>query len=140
MQFQNFNDYINSVAEYFKSKDIDYIRKIDKVAKKSIRSITMERMAQILYSKMGYPERVTSQKSNLFTKYYDQIFNDNLNFDDLIELFNLYTKIIQTYNKTEYDFSAQKSFYIVWLVTNFDVDIVKAIKIFETLLKEYKTE
>ena len=128
------------IEEYFKSKDIDYIRKIDKVAKKSIRSITMERMAQILYSKMGYPERVTSQKSNLFTKYYDQIFNDNLNFDDLIELFNLYTKIIQTYNKTEYDFSAQKSFYIVWLVTNFDVDIVKAIKIFETLLKEYKTE
>ena len=128
------------IEEYFKSKDIDYIRKIDKSKEKSSRSITMEKMAQIIYSKMGYPDRVTSQKNNLFTVYYDQIFHNNLVFDDLIELFELHNSIVSIYKKTGYKFSSQKTFYIVWIVSDKKLTIEKAINSFEEALKLYKTE
>ena len=128
------------IEEYFKSKDIDYIRKIDKSKAKSSRSITMEKMAQIIYSKMGYPDRVTSQKNNLFTIYYDQIFNNNLVFDELIELFELYSSIVSIYKKTDYDFSSQKTFYIVWIVSEKRLAIEESINIFEETLKLYKTD
>lgn len=128
------------IEEYFKSKDIDYIRKIDKSKAKSSRSITMEKMAQIIYSKMGYPDRVTSQKNNLFTIYYDQIFNNNLVFDELIELFELYSSIVSIYKKTDYDFSSQKTFYIVWIVSEKGLAIEESINVFEETLKLYKTD
>ena len=128
------------IEEYFKSKDIDYIRKIDKSKEKSSRSITMEKMAQIIYSKMGYPDRVTSQKNNLFTVYYDQIFHNNLVFDELIELFELYNSIVSIYKKTDYDFSSQKTFYIVWIVSEKRLAIEESINIFEETLKLYKTD
>lgn len=128
------------IEEYFKSRDIDYIRKIDKSINKSSRSITMETMAQIIYSTKGFPERVTSQKNALFTKYYSDIFHECLEFDQLIELFEVYSCIVTEYNKSQYEATKQKQLYIIWLVVQYKLEIKDAIEAFENALVGYKTE
>ena len=59
----------------------------------------MERLAQILYSYMGYPDRAANAKKKLFVDYYDAIFHKDLDLDKVCEIINLYFEIIEKYGK-----------------------------------------
>lgn len=124
------------IEEYFRENGISYIRKTDKSSKVSNESVTMEVMAQLIYSKMGYPEVVTNQKSALFNRYYDEIFNDQLDFDELIALFRTYKKIEIEYKES----TKQMRFYIIWMMLDKGMDISTSIEKLEKALSTYKKD
>ncbi|NLQ92602.1 hypothetical protein EKS19_09760 [Streptococcus mutans] len=124
------------IEEYFKENGIFYIRKTDKSSDVLSESITMEVMAQLIYSKLGYPELVTNQKAALFNRYYDDIFNDNLDFDDLISLYRTYKDIETNYS----DSTKQMRFYIVWMMLNKGIDMETSIAKLKEALSTYKKD
>lgn len=128
------------IEEYLKEKGISYIRKTDKSTTPSPDSITMEVMAQLIYSKMGYPEVVTNQKSSLFNKHYDEIFNDDLDFDELVKLYETYRKIEQVYRSKGKDSTKQMRFYIIWMNLTKKIKIEDAIEKLQNALKSYKSD
>lgn len=124
------------IEEYFRENGISYIRKTDKSSKVSNESVTMEVMAQLIYSKMGYPEVVTNQKSALFNRYYDDIFNDQLDFDDLIALFRTYKEIEKEYKES----TKQMRFYIIWMMLHKGMDMSTSIEKLKEALSTYKQD
>lgn len=128
------------IEEYLKQYEIMYIRKVDKSIKASEKSITMEVMAQLLYSKMGYPEVVTNQKSALFNQYYDEIFNDELDFDELITLYNKYREIEEYYRSISQDSTKQMRFYIIWLTLSRGIELELAVNKLNEALETYKAD
>lgn len=93
------------IERFLREYGINYVRKAgdigvleksnkqknkDKTDSKKQRRVPIELLAQLLFSKMGNPDKATNQKSKLFDKYYDDIFNSNLNFDEVIEIIELY--------------------------------------------------
>lgn len=105
---------------FFKAHEILYVRKSGEVGQSNIDykyRISMEKVAQILYSNMGYPDRATNQKKALFEKYYDEIFDEvNNDFEFILKCVNLYFHIEQTYKNSEYKAYPQKYFYIIFII------------------------
>lgn len=61
---------------YLGTKGIKYVRKSGDVGDSDLdytTRVSMEKVAQILYSDMGFPDRAPNQKSQLFDRYYDEI-------------------------------------------------------------------
>jgi AIPR protein. len=128
------------IENYLGQYKIDYVRKSGDVELKNagFKRITKEKTAQILYSYNGFPDRATNQKSKLFEKYYDEIFDENnLDFELLYKLIDLYFKIEQKYDSLSYEVFPQKIFYIIYLY-KYDQDITYTINIVENSLKEYR--
>lgn len=142
VDLKSINNIQIKIEEYLKQFDISYIRKIDKSISSSFKdSITMEVMAQLIYSKMGYPEIVTNQKSALFNKYYDEIFHEKLDFDELKVLYYRYKEIEGTYASKNKKSTKQERFYVIWMIFNKkSIDIEVAIEQLEKALKTYKSE
>lgn len=110
--------------------------------KNYLHKISMERFGQILFSKMGFPEKATNQKKNIFDKYYDDIFGqDNLNIDDSPNIIKRYFEIKKVYDskKSIYTFTEQKAFYLLYIDTKLDKDISEQIDFFENLILNYKS-
>ncbi|MDQ8820733.1 AIPR family protein [Streptococcus ruminantium] len=128
------------IEEYLREAGISYIRKTDKSVIPLPESVTMEVMAQLIYSKMGYPEIVTNQKGSLFNRYYDDIFNDHLDFDELIHLYKTYRQIEQTYKENGKESTKQMRFYIIWMMLAKNIEIEEAISILDGALETYKPE
>lgn len=132
------------IEKYLETEGIDYIRKAgDVVTKKkdfSIR-ISMEKLAQIIYSHKGYPDRATNQKSKLFDTYYDEVFDlKDVNFDLYVKLIKYYCEAEKIYSESEYKGYNQKYLYVIYLNSLFtEKDIDEFIDIIESTLKEYKT-
>lgn len=62
------------IEQNLKESDILYVRKVGDTGEESKEfkyRISMERMGQIIYSKIGYPDRATNQKRRIFEEYYD---------------------------------------------------------------------
>lgn len=128
------------IENYLGQYKIDYVRKSGDVELKNagFKRITKEKTAQILYSYNGFPDRATNQKSKLFEKYYDEIFDENnLDFELLYKLIDLYFKIEQKYDSLSYEVFPQKIFYIIYLY-KYNQDITYTINIVENSLKEYR--
>ncbi|MDE8124706.1 AIPR family protein, partial [Erysipelothrix rhusiopathiae] len=130
------------IEKFLETHNILYVRKVGDTGSNetdySIR-ISMERVGQILYSKMGFPDRATNQKKRIFEVYYNDIFNDDLNFQDIVDYINEYEEIKNTYNRMGVDSYEQKYFYILYL-NNFDYDIPKNINLVEKALDEFKKD
>lgn len=128
------------IEEVLKDYNILYVRKVGEFgdAEKSYEyRFSMERLAQIIYSKKGYPYRVTTNKKKLFETYYDEIFNEELAFDKLNKYIIEYNEIEKAYkNKNLYGFD-QKYFYVAYL-NEYKYDIDKNIDLIENALKSYK--
>lgn len=128
------------IENYLRQYKIDYVRKSGDVELKNteFKRITKEKTAQILYSYNGFPDRATNQKSKLFEKYYDEIFDENnLDFELLYKLIELYFKIEQEYNSLSYEVFPQKIFYIIYLY-KYNQNITYTINTVENSLKEYR--
>lgn len=102
------------IEEFLKQNNILYARKAGDVGDERIsyeRRITMTLLAKILYSYMGHPERVSSQKKKLFSDYYEEVFGNTLNLDELPSLINLFYSVLAE------DCSEQKAAYVIYIMT-----------------------
>lgn len=133
------------IDKYLEAENIDYVRKSGEIKYKDklfIYRISMERLAQIIYSYYGYPDRATNQKSQLFEKYYEDIFNaNNIEYDLYINLINLYRTVEDFYEKSKYKSYIQKYLYVIYLKSLYsNKGINECIDIIETTLKKYKKD
>ncbi|NLZ96557.1 MAG: AIPR family protein [Candidatus Magasanikbacteria bacterium] len=131
------------IERFLDAENIHYVRKagdIGDFAKDYKYRISMEKVAQILYSHMGFPDRATNQKSQLFGRYYDEIFcEEKLELTVLVDLIKLYYKIEEEYEKSGYDSYSQKYFYVIFLAKKLhESKISNLIDKVEKALKEYQ--
>jgi hypothetical protein len=116
------------IEEYFRELKILYSRKAGDLGGDNTEytdRITMERMAQLLYSKMGYPDRASNQKQRLFQSYYRDIFKgENFSLQNCQNIYSLSKQIINVYNHTNYKYYDQKMFYIIY-ITSFTKKSIK---------------
>ena len=131
-----------TIEKFLYNQGIDYIRKsgdigIDRGLKSQI---SKEKLAQILYSYKGYPDRSTNQKKKLFGVYYDDIFGDDvIDFNAILKLIKLYNEIEENYRNLyrESEVYTQKILYIIYLQSLRD-DIIENIHLLEKCLKDYR--
>lgn len=132
------------IEKFLSTQGIDYIRKSGdiEISKNFKSQISKEKLAQILYSYKGYPDRATNQKKKLFGIYYDEIFGEDvIEFDKLLNLIKLYDEIEGKY-KELYNVNevyTQKILYIIYLQNKRD-DIEENIHLLERLLEEYRKD
>ncbi|KAB8288257.1 AIPR protein [Bifidobacterium ramosum] len=83
------------IEQYLREKGILYVRKVGDTGldmgthggqREYTRRIDMEKLAQILYTIKGYPERVGMQKKRLFVDYYYDIFGGANNGEPKFDL------------------------------------------------------
>lgn len=130
------------IEQSLEESNILYVRKVGDTGEESRNfkyRISMERMGQIIYSKIGFPDRATNQKRRIFEEYYNDIFNDDLDFDVLVEYIEEYFQIKKEYEELKIKSYEQKYFYILYLNTK-ENDISKNIDFVENSLKEYKKD
>ena len=131
------------IEKYLETEGIDYVRKAGDVKSKqkefSIR-ISMDKLAQIIYSYKGYPDRATNQKNKLFDVYYDEVFDSkDVNFVLYAKLIKYYGEAEKIYCKSEHKDYSQKYLYIIYLKSLFsERTIPEFIYVIESTLKEYK--
>lgn len=130
------------IEQYLKESNILYVRKVGDTGgdfENFKYRISMERMGQIIYSKKGYPDRATNQKRRLFEEYYDDIFKENMDFDNLVDYIEEYFAIKKEYELLDFKAYEQKYFYVLYLNTK-KYDIKKNIEFVEESLKIYKKD
>lgn len=130
------------IEQNLKESDILYVRKVGDTGEESKEfkyRISMERMGQIIYSKIGYPDRATNQKRRIFEEYYEDIFKEDLDFEMLIDYIEEYFMIKEKYKELDIKSYEQKHFYILYLNTK-ENNIEKNIKFVEDSLDQYKKD
>ena len=129
------------IGAYLESNNIFYVRKsgdIGDIKKNYEYRISMEKLAQILFSDLGNPDKSTNQKRSLFERNYDVIFNKGLDFENIILLINKYIEIEKIYKDSEYEESHQKYLYIIYLENKKPQNINSNIFFLENSIQEYK--
>lgn len=128
------------IGQKMAENGILYRRKVGDIGEDSgdySHEVTMERLAQILYSKQGRPDRASNQKKKLFDKYYDDIFPDDIAMDGLAQEILQFEEIKAKYAELDIEGYDQKFFYIVYLQEKRN-DIEENIKLLEQCLKEFR--
>lgn len=133
------------IEKYLETEGINYIRKAGDIKFKDRNfnyRITMERLAQLIYSYKGYPDRATNQKSQLFERYYDDIFDKyKLDFKLYVNLVKDYKKVEDFYENSNYKSYNQKYLYVIFLMGLYKEEPVnKFVDVIESTLKEYKKD
>lgn len=129
------------IGAYLESNNIFYVRKsgdIGDIKKNYEYRISMEKLAQILFSDLGNPDKSTNQKRSLFERNYDVIFNKGLDFENIILLINKYIEIEKIYKDSEYEESHQKYLYMIYLENKKPQNINSNIFFLENSIQEYK--
>lgn len=131
------------IEQILKDNGLLYVRKVGDLGetdKEYEHRISMERFGQLQYSKLGHPDRASSQKKRIFESYYDEVFgNDNFDIDEAADLVKRYLEISEIYEQSGYNVYEQKIFYAVYLDQK-NPDIQSNIELIEKVLKEYKKE
>lgn len=131
------------LEKYFSEFDILYSRKngnLGDIDKRYLFRISMEKLAQILYSSIGFPDRASNQKRRLFQDYYDEIFkSESFSLERCKYQVEKFFEIQRVYEKYEnqYMLSDQKIFYIIYIISSTSINIEEAIEMLENLLKSY---
>lgn len=133
------------IEKYLEEENILYSRKsgdLGKLDKDYIYRISIEKLAQILYSTMGYPDRASNQKRRLFQDYYNSIFkSEAFSMEKSKEVIYKYIEIEKTYKEIKkYKISDQKIFYVIYMIYFSDIEIVEAIYRLEELIKTYDSK
>lgn len=132
------------IENYLKPFGILYARKASDVGNQDDslkKRLPMELLAKILYAYQGFPERVTNQRKRLFTDYYDEIFGETLDLDNLPHIIDLFYKI----KDSEPSLTEQEACYILYIAKNMnskdtDNTISESIKILKQAEDTYKTK
>lgn len=133
------------IESYLGEYDILYTRKAGDLgsAEKTYTSrISMEKMAQLLYSVLGYPDRASNQKARLFQDYYNKIFkDDNFSIDKCKDMVELSENIIKTYEfNKKYKYYDQKLFYVAFITQYTSLSIEEATDKLEELIRIFVTD
>ncbi|WP_342506127.1 AIPR family protein [Sporosarcina sp. FSL K6-2383] len=130
------------IEGHFKLNNIVYARKAGEIGsdiKNPLFRIAMDELAQVIYSAKGNPEKVSSQKKKLFTDYYDDIFpEETFDLDYAYKLAMSFENIKQKYIQLpQYKRTDQKVFYIIYLISQYDLDVINAINKLEEAIQTY---
>lgn len=130
------------LESYLKTFDIHYIRKTGQtgIVNNSPKRITMQRLAQIIFSDMGNPNRATNQKNALFEKHYNDIFEESpTKFEEILKLVNLYFKIEEEYRTLTNNVYEGKFLYVIYIKKQLPTESISGcIDLLEKALNEYK--
>ena len=132
-----------SIEQLLNEHDIVYARKTGDTGlddnKNYKYKISMEKFGQILISVYGMPDKATNQKKEIFNKYYDALFvSDWFNIENAPTYIEEYFQIKKEYEKTNFVVSDQKLFYMMYLRTKLEMDIIKLIDFLEKCIKSYQ--
>lgn len=133
------------IENHFKADKIKYLRKrtIDSEDDEQYeKSISMEKLGQILLAYNGHPEKSSNNKKKIFDTYYEKIFNNNPEFmKRAIELVEDYYNVVSTYTSLEsqYKYYEQKIFYIIYLNRIIDEPLVNLIKVLEDEIERFRS-
>lgn len=130
------------IEHLLKEVGILYVRKVGDTGddnKHYDYRISMEKMAQIIYSKQGYPDRATNQKRKMFEKFYEDIFEKNLDLDLLPGYVKEYFQIHDAYKSSRYTGFEQKYLYMLYL-GNTHSDIPNNIEVLEKAIRQYRDD
>lgn len=132
-----------SIEQLLNEHDIVYARKTGDTGlddnKNYKYKISMEKFGQILISVYGMPDKATNQKKEIFNKYYDALFvSDWFNIENAPAYIEEYFQIKKEYEKTNFVVSDQKLFYMMYLRTKLEMDIIKLIDFLEKCIKSYQ--
>ncbi|RJS63036.1 AIPR family protein [Priestia filamentosa] len=131
------------IEQILKDNGILYVRKVGDLGETDTEyehRISMERFGQLQYSKLGHPDRASSQKKRIFESYYDEVFgSNNFDIDEAADLVKKYFEISEIYEQSGYSVYEQKIFYAIYLDTK-NPDITNNIELIERVLKDYKKE
>lgn len=134
------------IENYLKEEKILYIRKAGQLGEDDIDydyRISKEKMAQIIYSVFGYPDRASNQKKRLFQEYYNDIFKgERFLLEKTVEYCKLYYEVEEKYNtlSSKYNYFELKNYYVIFLISNYHVDIKKAIEILEETIVDNSSQ
>lgn len=134
------------LEQYLDEKGIIYARKSGDTGlnpeKKYDHKISMERFGQILFSLKGYPEKASNQKKQIFDKKYNDIFGEgSFEIENSVSIIQKYFEIQSEYELTEYKYSDQKAFYILYIDGIVDnKNLSEQIEFLERNLDEFETE
>lgn len=132
-----------AIEQFLNEHDIVYARKTGDTGlddnKQYKHKISMEKFGQILISIYGMPDKATNQKKEIFNKYYDILFvSDWFNIEDSPIYIEKYFRTKREYEKTQFIVSDQKLFYMMYLSTKLEMDVVKLIYFLEQSIKSYQ--
>lgn len=133
------------LEKYFSELGIFYERKsgdLGELDKEYLFRISMEKLAQILYSSMGYPDRASNQKRRLFQDYYDEIFkSEKFSLENCKNQAEKYIEVEIIYSEYshQYKLSDQKIFYIIYIISFTHLSIEDSIEMLENLVKTYSS-
>jgi len=131
------------IEQYLDDHNIIYARKIGDTGlssvKKYIHKISMEKFGQILFSILGYPEKASNQKKDIFEKHYDLVFKEpNFELTKSVDYIKRYFEIKKEYESlSDIGFSDQKIFYILYVDNKFDAPIKEKIDFLEKSIKDF---
>ncbi|UDI77511.1 AIPR family protein [Staphylococcus taiwanensis] len=132
------------LERYLKENDILYVRKAGdtgKIEENYEYRMSKETLAQILYSVQGNPDKATNQKKSLFSNRYDEIFNEELNFDNVIEYIKKYNEVEKIYSESSYNGFNSKYLYILYISEQMKgISFEKCIEILEEVISLYKKD
>lgn len=133
------------IEQYLKEKKILYLRKngedrfITSSGEKFEYRISMEKFAQILYSKLGYPYKATNDKKKLFSVKYSDIFGDDFEITDIEVIIRRYFEIYKKYDDSKkYKGMNLKYFYILFIDEISKENLDKKIDRLEECLESYR--
>lgn len=133
------------IEKYLENANILYLRKSGNIGRALSKSydyrIDMEKFAQILYSKNGFPEKASNQKKKIFENYYDDTFkSDKFKIEGSEDIVKNYYLIKEIYeNKNSLIVTDQKIFYIIYLQEQLkNNSIEENIELLEEALLKYK--
>ncbi|MEY1581369.1 AIPR family protein [Providencia manganoxydans] len=113
------------LEKYLKEYSIIYSRKSSDVGYSDVDikdikyKISMEKLGQILTAVKIGPDKSSNHKKLIFTKYYDDLFVNNFNIEDIPELISIYYNVINEYAQNEKSNSLeQKYYYIIYMKWN----------------------
>lgn len=124
------------IETLLQENNIQYIRKAGvHTPDPEMYTLGMDTLAKIVYTNMGFPERVTTQKKKLFTKYYDEIFGSENLLETIVPLVKKYQEIVSF----GVALTEQTTYYILHLILKNDITIEQARDFIKTALETYQT-
>ncbi|MBS0908140.1 AIPR family protein [Tatumella sp. JGM118] len=120
------------IENYLSNYDILYSRKSGDIGdsdKNYNYQITMEKFGQLLLAiKKGEPDKSSNHKQYIFSKYYDDLFLNDFDISESLEIINRYKiSIAAYYNRPDVIFMEQKIYYLVYMISKYpscNVDVL----------------
>ncbi len=131
------------LEKYLSEKNIGYIRKIGDTNfdySKYSKYITMVKLGQLIYSKIGNPHKASNTRSKIFGKDYNIVFDEDNIYETSQNLIEKYYEIKTFYDSNDYVYSDQRLFYVIYLISNTKRQVKSSVLLVEKALREFDND